>query len=234
MIVPDYNKLDIPYLYDFDDNGIPHSYPNTPPGYSDSQILYNFHYEGTFSAQTVTYEWSVNPPFYILSGQSTLSITCQQMPMVTKERENVISGITIMSYSDLNLTITYNNTPIYESLNLYYKKGPYWKIDGNKTPILKYDSTGSTAKLIKSIETYTLIPQYDQTGYPPKYSTNINSYSFDIKNGKVMQFYCTNPPYGYPKVDIMWYSPGPAYLSFYSAWSDYSVKFPNTLDIYVK
>jgi len=220
MIIPTYNINDIEYVYDFDNNGIAHSYPNTPPGYSDPQILYSFTYEGFVLSKPgpKNYTWTVDPPFHIISGQNSAKVICQLMPMVTKTREPIISGITRLNYSELNLTLGSWK----ETLNLYYKQGPYWKIEGNKTPTLK------------STETYTLIPQYDQTGQPPKYSTDVISYSFNIKNGKVMQFYGTNPPYGYPKVDIMWYGTGSAYLSFYSAWSDYSVKFPNTLDIYVK
>lgn len=229
MIIPSYNINDIEYVYDFDNNGIAHSYPNTPPGYSDPQILYSFKYEGfmTLRPGPKTYTWSVNPPFHIISGQGTIKVTCQLMPMVTKEREKVISGIPRLDYSELNLSVDKWK----ETLNLYYKKGPYWKIEGNKTPIIKYSSNG---KVIETIETYTLVPQYDQSGVPPKYSTSIDSYSFNIKNGKIMQFYGTNPPLGNPKIDVFWYSPGPAYLSFYSAWSDDLIKYPNTLDIYVK
>jgi hypothetical protein len=229
MIIPTYNINDIEYVYDFDNNGIAHSYPNTPPGYSNPQILYSFTYDGMLknTQWCKNYTWKVDPPFHIISGQNESKVTCQLMPMLTKERENIIKGIKRLNYSELNLTLgTWK-----ETLNLYYNKGPYWKIEGNKSPIIKYSSNG---KPIESIETYTLVPLYDQSGVPPKYSTDRDSYSFNIKNGKVMQFYGTNPPLGYPKVDIFWYLPGPAYLSFYSAWSDYSVKFPNTLDIYVK
>ena len=225
MIIPSYNINDIQYQYDFDNNGIPHSYPNTPPGYSEPQLIYEFHYDGMLknTQWDKNYNWSVEPPFYIKSGQGTSGITCELLPILSKEREKILEGPRNLSwrdykYCELNLKI---NTWS-ETLNLYYKQGPLWKIEGNKTP-----KSGTT-------ETYTLLPQYDQTGYPPKYSTDTLSYSFNIKNGNVTQFHGVNPPKGNPKIDIFWHTVGPGYVSFYSAWNDDSLKFPNTLGVLIK
>ena len=226
MIIPDYNIHDTSYYSDVDDKGLSHSYPSTPPGYSTPQILYSFHYEGIVTRiagyQNYTWTWTVEPPFYILSGQGTSSITCELLPNLNKNQEQMKYGPRKLSYrdykfSELNLTVSRWK----ETLNLYYKQGPLWKIEGNKSP------------LVKSVETYTLIPQYDQTGYPPKNTTNPINYSFNIQNGTVVKFYGKNPPNGNPIVDILWHTKGPAYISFYSAWTNEKVKFPNTLGIYV-
>ena len=234
MIIPSYNILDVVYYFDYDDKGLAHSYPVTPPGYSDPQVFYNFHYEG-FLKNTIydkNYTWTVDPPFHIISGQNTSGITCQLMPKLEKEQEKIITGARKLAYrdykfSELNLQIG----KFKETLNLYYKTGPLWKIVGNTNPTLTYSP--ATGRINQNIETYTLIPQYDQSGVPPKNLTETTTYSFNIKNGKVMQFYGTNPPNGYPMIDVFWYSPGPAYISFYSSWKGETVKFPNTLGIYV-
>ena len=61
MIIPSYNKEDVPYIFDFDDKGLPHSYINTPPGYSNPQIIYSFKYEGLMDRlpDPKNYIWSV-------------------------------------------------------------------------------------------------------------------------------------------------------------------------------
>ena len=234
MIIPSYNINDITYFFDFDDEGVQHSYPNTPPGYSDPQIIYNFHYSG-FLKNTIyekNYNWEVSPPWYIISGQNSAIVTCQLMPKFTKNRERIVTGARKIVYRDINyseLNLTMGKWK--ETLNLYYKQGPLWKIEGNKNPKITYSQ--ATGKIEQKIETYTLIPQYDQSGYPPKNATDPNTYSFDIKNGKIIKFHGTNPPNGNPMIDVFWYETGPAYLSFYSNWKDETLKFPNTLDIYV-
>lgn len=223
MIIPTFKTVK-PYFYDFDDKGLAHSYQDEPPGYSNPKILYTFKYEGLVDRinKPKDYIWTVNPPFFIVNGQGTKNITLQMIPELTKEREsilNVIRNLTFrdLKYSELNIKVLKWD----ETLNLYYRQGPLWKIEGNRNP-----------KKSK-IETYKIIPQYDQSGFPPKNKTNINSYSFMVKNGKVINFYGGTPPNNYPIVDILWYEKGPSYLSFYSAWENETLKFPNTLDIYV-
>ena len=221
MIIPTYNINDIEYKYDFDDKGIAHSYPNTPPSYTSPQILYSFHYEG-FLKNTQwdrDYTWTVNPPFFILSGQNDHVITCELIPSLNIAEEQILTGDRKLMWRDYNYCeLNLKMATWEETLNLYYKQGPRWKIEGNKIPKLN------------SVETYTLIPQY-QTD---KYSTNPITYSFNVKNGKVMSFHGGVPPNGNPMVDILWYGSGSSYLSFYSSWSDESTKFPNTLGILVK
>ena len=224
MIIPGYNINDVIYYFDFDDKGLNHSYPNTPPGYSNPQIIYDFHYEGlvTKLPGAKNYIWAVNPPFFILSGQGTSGITCELIPMLVKDREEIKTGPRKLQYRDLKFSeLNLEIGRWKETLNLYYKQGPLWKIDGNRNP------------KINSTETYTLIPQYNQTGYPAKYTTDPNSYSFNIKNGKVVKFHGGIPPNGNPMVDILWYQSGASYLSLYSCWTNETVKFPNTMNIYV-
>jgi hypothetical protein len=224
MIKPNYNKNDVPYYFDFDDKGLSHSYPTTPPNYSSPQIIYEFSYEGLIDQLPgpKNYIWSVNPPFYILTGQGTKTITCELIPQLNINNDQILKPNTKISYKDykyceLNLQIGKWK----ETLNLYYKQGPLWKIEGNKNP------------KINTVETYTLIPQYNQTGFPPKNSTDPNRYNFNIKNGKVTKLHGGIPPTGNPMVDILWYQSGSSYLSFYSAWSDEPITFPNTISIYV-
>lgn len=224
MIIPSYNEKDVPYVFDFDDKGIPHSYINTPPGYSTPQIIYNFRYEGLMDRLPgpKNYIWSINPPFYILAGQGTSNINCELRPVLNTEQERILKAERKLiyreyKYCELNLTIGKWK----ETLNLYYKQGPLWKIEGNKNP------------KINTIETYTLIPQYNQIGNPPKNFSDPNRYIFNIKNGKVTKTYGEIPPHGNPKIDVLWYETGAAYLSFYSAWLTEPVTFPNTVDIYV-
>jgi hypothetical protein len=227
MIIPTFKK-EIPYFYDLDTKGIAHSYQNSPPGYSEAQTLFTFKYEGLLDEfnfigqEQKDYVWTVNPPFFIVEGQGTNTIKCEQIPLLTKEREQIIyvNKTPIyrdLKYSDLNLKISRWE----ESINLYYRQGPLWKIDGNTNP------------KINTIETYTIIPLYNQKGSPPKNITNNNSYSFNIKNGKVVKFYGDTPPHGNPIVDILWYDKGTSYISFYSAWQNETLKFPNTLNVYV-
>ena len=221
MIIPAYNINDIEYIYDFDDKGISHSYPNTPPGYSDPQILYKFHYEGNLknTIYESNYNWDVNPPFYILSGKNEKIVTCELIPQLNTKQENILKGerkLTWRDYKYIELNLSFKVWK--ETLNLYYKQDPLWKIEGNKTPSLN------------TTETYTITPLYDTKNY----STNINTYSFNVKNGTVMKFHGGIPPYGKPIVDILWHTKGSSYLSFYSSWSDEPDKFPNTLGIYVK
>ncbi len=225
MIIPGYNAQDITYYFDYDDKGLQHSYPKEPPGYSSPQILYTFHFDGIVSRLPgpKIYNWEVSPPFYILSGQTTTDITCELIPKLITDREPIITGARKIEYRDIKfseLNLTCGKWK--ETLNLYYKQGPLWKINGNRTP------------KVQTVETYELVPQYNQTGFPPKNSTDPNSYSFVVKNGKVMKFHGGIPPIGNPLVDILWYSTGPSYLSFYSTWSNEKIKFPNTLDIIVK
>ena len=224
MIISSYTENNITYSLDDYNTMLSHSYQNHPQGYSAPQIIYNFSYSGMLknTQWDKDYTWTIDPPFYILSGQSTSNISCELIPKLSKENEKLVKDFRKNThkdykYSNINLQISKWK----ESLNLYYKQGPLWKIDGNKSV------------KINSVETYTLIPQYDQTGQPPKNSTNPDSYSFDIKNGTVVKFYGTNPPYGNPKIDVLWYSSGSSYLSFYSSWTDDNLKFPNTIGILV-
>ena len=160
MIIPSYNINDIPYHFDFDDRGIAHSYPNEPPGYSTPQILYSFHYDGFMTKLPIpkNYKWEVNHPFYILSGQNTSNITCELMPKLVKNREDSITGLTQLNYTHSTITgltqlTSYKYTWLAycelnleissswkETLNLYYKQGPLWKIEGNKIPKLNSNS----------------------------------------------------------------------------------------------
>ena len=192
-------------------NNIEHSYINTPPGYSTPQKLYNFSYKGSTLTE---YIWSVDPPFFILTGQNTPKITCELIPKLSKNKE--------CNFSILKL----NNE---ESITINYTEGPKWKIEGNKNPKIEMIDN----KYIPTVETYTLIPQYDQTGYPPKNSTDPNSYNLNIKNGKIVNFHGGIPPTGNPTVDIEWFNSGSSYLSFYSSWTNGYIKYPNTLDIYI-
>ena len=229
-IVPTYNERDIVYYFDFDDKFLAHSYPNTPQGYTEPQILYSFYYDGFLNdlpgAKWCT--WSVDLPFIIVSGQSESIVTCQLLPVLSKNQENMIYGARKLSYRDykysvLNLKLDYSGKAgtWEEPFNLYYSQGPIWKIVGNKFPKLN------------TIETYTLIPDYNQVGYPPKNSTDFNNYIFNLKNGVVMKNHGDIPPRGNPKVDILWTEKGSGYLSFYSSWTNEKLRFPNTLDVYV-
>jgi len=220
MIISNYNI----------EQGLEHSYPNTPPNYSDPQILYTFTYEGIMTSERFLnshpgekiFTWTINPPFFIISGQGSTQITCELIPKLNINKEIEKTAVrklkyTKYEYSELNLTVEKYS----ESINLYYKQGPLWKIEGNKTPT------------INTTETYTLIPKYIQTGYPPKNKTN-DSYTFTLTNGKVMKIHGNIPPNGNPLVDVFWYSTGSTYLSFYSTWENEQTKFPNTIGIYVK
>lgn len=218
MIIPAYDTN-----FEIENGALEHSYQIQPPGYSTPQILYSYYYKGfiTSIAGPKTYIWTVDPPFYIVSGQTTINITLELRPQLNINQETIVGeGKTKhrdYKYCKLNLQIEHWS----EYRELYYQQGPIWKITGNKFP-----KTGTT-------ETYTLTPKYDQTGYPPKNSTDFNFYSFDVKNGKVMKFHGGVPPYGIPLVDIYWYQAGTSYLSFYSSWKNEAIKFPNTLDILV-
>jgi len=192
-----------------------HSYPNKPPGYSQPQILYKLHYEG---AKKNSYLWTVEPPFHIISGQGSPSIVCQLMPKVSTKIEPINSSILTLNADDEK-----------EYYNLYYQHGPQWKILGNKNPKINEFRGLYTP----TIETYTIIPQYEQIGHSPKYITDPNSYKFEIKNGRILKFYGGIPPTGNPMIDISWFKPGPAYITFYSAWINEKIKYPNTLDILI-
>lgn len=217
MIIPNININD----------GLEHSYQNEPPGYSEPQSLFYFHYDGIFNTRPGTryYNWTVNPPFIIVSGQGLSAITCQLLPQLNTEKEPIVNALNLTYVDYKYSTLTLKVGPWEETLNLYYKQGPLWKIEGNKTPIINEGE--------KTIETYTLIPQYNQIGYPPKNETNPDSYSFKIKNGKVIKFHGGIPPTNKPMVDIWWYEKGSGYLSFYSAWKNESLKFPNTINIII-
>jgi hypothetical protein len=204
-IIPTYNERDIVYYFDFDDKFLAHSYPNTPHGYTEPQILYSFYYEGFLTE---------------LPGA--------KLPILSKNQEEIIYGARKLVYRDykfsvLNLKIEYVGKAgeWYEAFNLYYSQGPIWKIQGNKNPKLN------------TIETYTIIPDYNQIGNPPKNSTNPNNYKFNLKNGAVVKNYGDIPPRGNPKIDILWTEKGSGYLSFYSSWTNEKLRFPNTLSVYV-
>lgn len=207
---------------DFDDKGLSHSYQNAPPGYSEPQLLYHYHYEGWVSGSSQSigkpYIWNIEPPFYIIEGQGTNSITCELMPINTENCSELKSSVISLQLGKWQ-----------EGTTIYYKRGPKWKIEGNKTPKILIIS----GKTIKNIETYELIPNYDQTGFPTKCATNPENYTFSIKNGEIINFYGNIPPNGNPKVDIFWYQTGSTYLSFYSSWTKEKIKFPTTIDIYV-
>lgn len=232
MIIPEYDEY-----FKFEDFGLTHSYINTPPGYTNPQILYKFHYEGIISKlPNSQYVWSIDPPFFIIDGQGTNTVTLELQPKLTKDREDIIqvTGITGIKYTyrelkycSLNLKMNTVKGIFTDVLDLKYKQGPLWKIEGNRNP------------QINKVTTYTLIPQYDQIGFPPKNTTDPNSYSFDIKNGRIIKFYGGNAPKNnkwtnnFPMIDVEWYQIGSAYLSFYSSWTNEIVKFPNTLGIIV-
>lgn len=224
MIIPLYDSK-----FDYDDKGLPHSYTKAPPLYSEPQTLYSYTYDGFMNNMPgdKVYTWKVNYPFEILSGQGTKTITVQQFPILTREREPIVKTNTAtyrdLKYSDLDLNIN----GLKESMNLYYRQGPLWRIDGNKSPIIKYSTDGKP----NTIETYTIIPLYNI-----KSSNNIintESYNFVIKNGLVLKVYGDNPPLGNPKVDILWHTKGQGYISFYSSWKDDYVKFPNTTHVII-
>lgn len=211
---------------DFNSEGLAHSYQNEPPGYSEPQILYKYRHEG-FIPPNNAIVWSVDPPFYIVSGQGTLEITLRLVPELSYDCYKIVSGRTVYPYANINIKVG----NLFESRNLYYKQGPTWLIEGNKKPIIEISPL--TGKVIQKIETYTIIPKYNQIGYPPKCATLPDSYTFKIKNGKIMKFYGGIPPHGNPMVDIFWYKTGSTYLSFYSSWIKDTIKFPNTININV-
>lgn len=215
-------------------------YANNIQGFLHPQLLYNCYYNGFVSNMpgTKTYIWSIDLPFEIIDGQGTTGVTCQLTPVLSTNREEIImdkyKNIRYRNYkfAELNLQII-NSTKVgkwKETLNLYYTQGPLWKLQGNIYPTIKKSKDG---KVIKSIETYTLIPIYDQIGHPPKNSTDPNSYSFKLDNGSVTNFYGDIPPKGNPKVDIFWNQTGSTYLTFYSAWTNDKLLFANTFNIYV-
>lgn len=220
-IIPEYDK------YFIKEDILAHSYPNNPPLFSSPEILYYFHYEGFLLGTQwgKNFNWSIEPPFYIVAGQGTSRIACELIPKLTTQQEPIKTGSRQLIWRDYDfreLNLELGTAGKFKStLNLYYKQGPLWKIEGNKNP------------KINTVETYTLIPQYDQTGHPPKNTTDPNSYSFNIKNGRVVNFHGGIPPIGNPLVDILWYQSGPTYLSFNSTWTNEVVKFPNTINIYV-
>jgi len=207
---------------DFDNNGLSHSYQNLPPEYYKPQLLYHYHYEGWVSGSTQSkdkpYIWSIEPPFYITEGQGTNNITCELMPITT----SYCSGL---SFSTISLQLG----KWQEGTIIYYKRGPKWNIEGNKNPKILMLS----GKTMKTIETYELIPKYDNNGFPPTCSTNPENYFFSIKNGEIINFYGDIPPKGNPKVDIFWYQTGSTYLSFYSSWAKEKTSFPTTINVYV-
>lgn len=291
----------------FNDRGLTHSYPNTPPGFSEPQILYHYHYEGwvpsSAQARGKPYIWNIEPPFYILSGQGTSGITCELKPVTTnlcifgldyettsadcleiptthstkiymnsspnlsyRGNQDVIvshddehkfyahvasynkqTGQFILSsiknvgtgtFCSWNIRLAgnenYSNVTLQlgkwnEGTAVYYKSGPKWRIEGNMNPKVRKVNN----KIVQSTETYTLIPEYDMSGNPPRCATDPNNYQFNIKNGKVMNFHGGVPPHGNPQIDIFWYQTGSTYLSFYSSWMNEEVTFPTTVDIYV-
>lgn len=292
----------------FNDIGLAHSYPNTPPEHSDPQILYKYHYEGWLQPSTHanpprTFLWTIEPPFYIISGQGTSEITVELKPITTNLCLNglyfetttadcieiptthpttlyvnaspnlsyTIKEKVIVSYDNehkfyanvasynrqtgtfklitnknigtgtfCNWSIRLDGCENYSNITLqlgkwnegtiiYYKTGPRWKIEGNTLPKVRMNN----GKIVQSIETYTLIPEYDMSGNPPRCSTEPNNYSFEIKGGKIMKFYGGTPPNGNPTVDVFWYQTGATYLTFYSSWKNEETKFPTTLNTYV-
>lgn len=237
MIIPEYDEN---LLYE--DNGLNHSFQYSPEGYSEPQDIYKFYYKGdTLDVLKLPGEknitWSIDYPFYILNGQGTTGVTIALLPVLTQDREKIIivSGLTQMKYSYRNLKycpLTFKISKCdqikwEETLNLKYKQGPLFKIEGNMYP--KKDI----------IETYTIIPKYFQNGYPPKNIINNDSFEFKIKGGRVKKIYGGVSPYNcewkdnFVKVDIEWYEYGSGYLSFYSSWKNEKLKFPNTLKINV-
>lgn len=215
--------------FDDDEKGLQHSYHNTPPLYSEPQILYSYTYDGFMNdIPNNIFTWNVNYPFVIVSGQGTNTITLQQYPVLTTQRENIIKTNTVsyrnLKYSDLDLDLN----GLKESINLYYRQGPLWKIEGNKYPKLTYSSDGRS----QTIETYKLIPLFN-TDLSKNNIINTESYNFVIKNGNLIKLYGDNPPNGYPLIDVLWHTKGSGYISFYSSWDDDYVKFPNTMSIAV-
>lgn len=207
---------------DFNENGLSHSYPNLPPNHSNPQILYHYQFEGWVSGSSQAigkpYIWNIEPPFYILEGQGTNKITCELLPINTISCSGLSSSIISLELGKWQ-----------EGTTIYYKQGPKWRIEGNIRPKIRFTNN----KIVPNIETYTIIPEYDQLGNPPHCSTLPDNYSFKIKNGKIMNFHGGTPPHGTPKVDIFWYNTGSTYLSFYSSWTKEETTFPTTLDIYV-
>ena len=196
--------------------------------------MYNCYYDGFVSnlPGAKTYIWSIGLPFHIIAGQGTTGVTIQLTPILSRDREEIVmdkyKNIRYRNYkfAELNLTIS-NSMKVgkwEETLNLFYAQGPLWKLQGNLYPKIQKDQNG---KVIKSIETYTLLPQYVQTGNPPKNSTDPSSYSFGIQNGVVSMFHGGTPPKENPKVDIFWNQTGSTYLTFYSAWSNDKLLFAN-------
>jgi len=235
MIIPLYDEH-----FKFDDKGLGHSYQIFPPNYSEPQITYSYKYDGFMNnvTDTIIFNWSVQSPFYIISGQNTNVVTLELKPPLTKNREEIISGSTIsyknLKYSDLNLEIKFAPPTtklgiLKDSMNLYYRQGPLWKVVGNKFPKIKLNSNGRS----ETIETYKLIPLYTQSDTTPKNITDFNSYSFVIKGGTVKKFHGGVTPNNVPLVDILWHTPGIGYIAFYSTWSQETVKFPNVLDIFI-
>lgn len=209
--------------FQVENGGLAHSYQIHPPGYSEPQLLYTFYYDGFLkgSNRETIYNWAIDPPFYILSGQGTSTITLELRPKLNINQEPIKDSGKDMhrDYKFCSLNLQMGRWK--ETRNVYYQQGPLWKLEGNKNP------------KINTKETYKIIPQYNQIGNPPQNSTNFNFYKFDVKNGKVVSFHGGVPPQGIPLVDIYWYQTGASYLSFYSAWTNEPVLFPNTLDIYV-
>ena len=166
---------------DFRTTGLEHSYQIEPPGYSQPQKLYHYYYKGFMLDRSKNFVWKVGPPFFIIDGQGTSGITIEMIPTLSKYREKEISGITRLHYTELDLQIDRWK----ETRNLYYRNGPLWKIIGNKTPTITYFKNNP----IETRETYTMIPLYEQNGYPPKYSTGtpcVDNYNFKLKNGKIL------------------------------------------------
>lgn len=246
MIIPEYDEN-----FKNEDYGLDHSYQIEPQGYSEPQILYKFYYSGgTLDvlklAGTNDIMWSIDYPFYIIDGQGTTGVTIALIPVLTKEREKIITvtGLTQikytyrdLKYSILNLKIgKCDNIRWEENLELKYKQGAAWIIEGNNFPIITKNINN---KIIPTIETYTIKPAYSQSGNPPKNITNPDSYTFKVKGGRVKKIYGGTAPINgawinnFLKVDIEWYQSGSTYFSFYSAWSNETLKFPNTLGINV-
>lgn len=223
-----------------DEINLAEPYTNNIQNFINPKAIYNCYYDGFVSKLigSKTYTWSIDLPFHIIEGQGTTGVTIQLVQILSKNREEIIMDkyknirYRDFKFAELNLTIS-NSTKVgkwCETLNLFYAQGPLWKIQGNLFPKIKKSQDG---KVIKSIETYTLIPQYNQTSYPPKNSTDSNSYSFDLDHGTVTTFHGGVPPKENPKVDIFWNQTGSTYLTFYSAWTSDKLLFSNTFNIYV-
>lgn len=84
-----YEKLKIAHV------GLPHSYMNKPPNFSEPQIIYNLSYEGFMKNIPENHSgkheiiWSVEPPLYILSGQNTYNINCELRVIKNIEKYNI-------------------------------------------------------------------------------------------------------------------------------------------------